>query len=539
MKDASPHGKKEYEGHITKVYKTSGSMITLQRPDSKTSAFLGERKGIKDGDMVRPSQFAMPMHLGKRRVIYNTLTGHCIESNLFDWFENPAERVFDEADTEMAALVKRDFLVSPDLDETGRYARLIKTLRAAEKPKRGYSGYTILPTTACNARCVYCCEEGIPYETMNDETIEQTIRYILATRRDDTPVSLHWFGGEPLMGEKAIDRICAALRDADIKYKSNVISNGSLMTEELAEKVKEDWHLTNIQITLDGREKVYCERKRYVAFDGSPYRAVLDGIHAMMNQGIRVSIRLNVDEDNLDEMMALIDELEGEFSEDSQVSIYCHSIFAEEGDELRDNDELYDKMAILNERLHEFNENRRKMAKEGEGKTGGPGKKPHYDRRGYTKRYFCMVDSPQAGGVILPNGDICFCEHIRQVPVVGSVFDEASLDREAFIKRGREDNKKCAACALLPVCTDFMGCPSRDRDCIKERTAAEKRNLRNLEDEDRLPPINIAFEGRIVRVVEPTPEFAESCVPILADDYLKPDETIDMEEAKERFNIDF
>lgn len=533
-------------------------MITLQRPDSKISAFLGERKGVKDGDAVRPSQFAVPMYLGRRQVVFNTLTKQCIESRYFEWFENPEERIFDESDSEMKALVMRDYLVSPTLDESGRYARLIKTLRAVEKPKAGYTGYTILPTTACNARCVYCYEEGIPYETMSDEIVRQTIRYILATRREDAPVSLHWFGGEPLVGEKIIDRICAAMREAGIEYSSGMISNGSLMTEELAEKAGADWHLNNIQITLDGREEVYCERKRYVAFEGSPYRAVLRGIHAMLGQGIRVSIRLNVDEENLDEMMALVEELEAEFSADSQVSIYCHSIFAEEGDEPRDNDELYSKMAILNERLHEFNENRRKMAKEGEEtlqgpiddsniqwetdeercpeekeeKTVGPDKKPHYDRRGYTKRYYCMVDSPQSGGVILPNGDICLCEHIGEVPVVGTVYDESAFEREAFIERGRECNKKCAACAMLPVCTDFMSCPTCDRDCVRENMGMEKQRLRDLENEEKLPPVSISYEGRVIRITEPTAEFAEKCTAILADDYLKVDEYMEMEEAE-------
>lgn len=529
-------------------------MITLQRPDIKASAFLGEKRGIRHGDGIRPSQFTMALHLGSRCVIFNTLTKQCIESKYFEWFEYPKERSFDENDDEMLALVNRDFLVKSDLNEADRYYRLIKVIRKTEKPEAGYVGYTILPTTACNARCVYCYEEGISYETMSDETVEQVIKYIKRTRREESTVRLHWFGGEPLMGEKVIDRICEAMKEAEIDYSSNMISNGSLMTKELAHKAREEWHLKNVQITLDGREDVYCARKRYVSFDGSPFRTVLDGIHAMMNQKIRVSIRLNVDEGNLDELMLLADELEEEFKSDSLVSIYCHSIFAENDEDIgRDSTALYDGMKKLDERLYEFNKNRQNQHDEEEllsqeelddaniewetdrdrcpDEEESAGIK-YYDRRSAMKRYYCMFDNPIAGPAILPDGSMRLCEHIVDCPPVGTIYDEALIDREAFIKRDRETNKKCLSCALLPVCTDFTSCPTRDRDCAKEIAAMEKRKLRNLESEDRLPPVTVAHEGKIIRIVEPTPEFAERCTAILAADYLKADDTITQAEAE-------
>ena len=136
-------------------------MITLQRPDPKVSAFLGIDKGINEGDMVRPSQFALALCTGSKRVIFNTLTKECIESKYFDLFKNHEEITYHADDMEMTALIKHDFFVSPDLGETNRYVRLVAMLRQVEKPKPGYVGYTILPTTACNARCIYCYEKGI------------------------------------------------------------------------------------------------------------------------------------------------------------------------------------------------------------------------------------------------------------------------------------------------------------------------------------------------------------------------------------------
>ena len=153
-------------------------MITLQRPDPKLIAFLGANKGINDGDMIKPSLFAVALNIGERHLVMNMLTGQCIESRYFEWFENPEERSYNEDDCEMNALVKRDFLVSTKVDEVSRYLNLIGLLRRLERPaKEGYTGYTILPTTACNARCIYCYQEGIEYESMDDEVLEHTIKY--------------------------------------------------------------------------------------------------------------------------------------------------------------------------------------------------------------------------------------------------------------------------------------------------------------------------------------------------------------------------
>ena len=514
-------------------------MITLVRPDSKISAFLGTNKGINHNEKVKPSIFTIAFKIGKRPIILNTLTGQCIESKYYDWFETKEERVFDENDTEMCALVKRDYLVRKNLDETTRYINLIKTIRTIENQKKGYTSYTILPTTACNARCTYCFEEGIQYETMSDETIEQTIRYINATREKDASIRFRWFGGEPLLAIKAIDRISSAMKEADVSYSAEMVTNGSLMTEEMAQKAKDEWHLTFVQITLDGREEEYCRRKRYVSFKGSPYRAALDGIHALSNQKIPVSIRLNIDEDNIEEMMALTEELEKEFCDDSFVSAYCQCIYATQDNKDKNNDAFFEKIEILNDCLIEFNQNIKNNTtnivennEDEHEEVHDTSNKKHYDLKSRTKRYYCMVDNPLAGGVILPNGDLCLCEHVNEVPVVGNIFEEKSILREPFVERGREKKEKCKSCAMLPYCSDFSGCPTLRRDCYKEILLLKKNGLLKLENEKRLPPITIKHQDKIIRVLEPNNKFAEKCTPILADDYLKTDLIVNQDEAE-------
>ncbi|MBQ6623126.1 MAG: hypothetical protein IJH57_00760, partial [Mogibacterium sp.] len=297
----------------------------------------------------------------------------------------------------------------------------------------------------------------------------------------------------------------------------------------MAEKAKKDWHLNNIQITLDGREDVYCERKCYVSFEGSPYRALLNGIHAMLKNNITVRIRLNVDDDNLGEINALVDELEDEFADEKRISAYSHGIFAENEDETGEFKELYDGIDKLDERLYQFNRNRGVPSKNAR-------RKKYFDRRANTARYYCMADNPSKGPVIAPNGQLHICEHVGELPVAGTIYDTKIVDKVPLVERGREIIEKCTKCPHLPRCTDFTGCPSIDKNCRRERLAKEVNKLRGLENEKRLPPVTISHEGKIIRVTGPTAEFAERCTPILADDFLKADMTVNQDEAERLLN---
>lgn len=529
-------------------------MITLQRPDAQVSALLGEKKGINKGDKVRPSLYAIPFKYDDVKVVYNSLTCQIIETPYFSWFENPHARPFDPDDSEMSALVSVNFLVDENMDEASRFSRLLPVLRRMSNIKPGYTAYTILPTTACNARCFYCYEQGIVYETMSDEVTEQVIKYIVATKRKDSAIGLHWFGGEPLIGERIIDRICEAMRDAEINYRSNMISNGSLVTAELAKKAKEDWNVSNIQITLDGREEEYCRRKNYPSFEGSPYRAVLDGIHELVKNDIRVSIRLNADESNLDELYALADEMEQEFADEKGIRMYVHSIFRERDDveEPVSHKRFYDDMEALSNRLNVFNERRvdagtdnmnnvidsvsveedivedpKDRKQDDSNDSDKEEREKCYDKKGYLRRYYCMADNPSTGPVIMPDGKLHICEHVKDLPVVGKVFDETSVKKEDFITKDRFNDPKCRACAMLPKCLDFTSCPTLRRDCFRDNLQLLHNSYVFISKESKLPPVKIYIEDKVIRVKEPSRKFVNEHMNNLAPDYIRADDEMD------------
>lgn len=67
-----------------------------------------------------------------------------------------------------------------------------------------------------------------------------------------------------------------------------------------------------------------------------PFETVIRNIHGLIAAGIRVTIRLNADENNLGEIYRVADFLTAEFTEEEwqRLRVYAHSLFGELGDGL-------------------------------------------------------------------------------------------------------------------------------------------------------------------------------------------------------------
>lgn len=165
-------------------------------------------------------------------------------------------------------------------------------------------------TSACNANCFYCFEKGYPIQTMTIETADKVINYIINHYNNETRITFEWFGGEPLLNTKIIDYIFDKLtpfcKEHNCKLQSEFITNGSLINEEIAKKMKK-WNTINVQITLDGNENEYNKIKDY---NNKKYNfnSVIEGIK-LISKDIHTSIRMNYNIDNFESLSSLIDYL--------------------------------------------------------------------------------------------------------------------------------------------------------------------------------------------------------------------------------------
>lgn len=205
-------------------------------------------------EIYKWSQFVYPYSQGGKEYLFNTLTKQCWKMDVSfcrqqEYFAGQIEK-----DEELLTLMKGFFFVPESRDECLYYEGVIRLLRAM-KPKKGYQKYTILPTTGCNARCVYCFEEGRKQTIMSRDLTEKIISFILSSHRKGKPVYIEWFGGEPLLAAEQIDRISDALRERHIEVVGSMASNGSLVF-----RPKRNWRKSD----LFWKKRIWSCLPRYI-----------------------------------------------------------------------------------------------------------------------------------------------------------------------------------------------------------------------------------------------------------------------------------
>lgn len=338
------------------------------------------------------------------------------------------------------------FVVPADCNDK-EYADLVKWVLQAKQPKtQEITGYTIFPTTDCNARCFYCFELGRSRIPMNEETAHKVANYI-AGHCGGEKVKLSWFGGEPLFNKQAIDIICKDLEEKRIEYKSSMISNGYLFDIETVKTAVEKWNLKRVQITLDGTENVYNKVKAYIYKEGSPYQTVMENIGHLLDAGVSVSIRLNMDMHNAENLLELVEDLAERFREKKGLTVYAHHLF--KGDQPMADLHSYEEWEKRDAAMIRLEE---KIAACGLASRGGISKKP--------KTNFCMADSGKSV-TILPNGEIGLCEHFSESEFIGHIdregFDQAVVDSW---KERIPEIPECAECFYYPQCLQLKKCAS-------------------------------------------------------------------------------
>ena len=186
--------------------------------------------------------------------------------------------------------------------------------------------YWIITTTKCNARCFYCFEAGYKHYTMTHETAIQTANFIV-NNYSGTPVILHWYGGEPLVNHQVIDIICDILSENNVKFVSEITTNGYLFAESLLEHALLKWNLVKVIVTIDGTEDIYNRAKNYKQNQGeNAYGKVMKNLNNLINHDVNTVIRTNIGEFNVANAPKLYNILAELYLKKNNVDIYPHII---------------------------------------------------------------------------------------------------------------------------------------------------------------------------------------------------------------------
>ena len=375
-----------------------------------------------------------------------------------------------ERRTELEELWDRWFVV-PEQTNEKEFADLVRLVLTSRKQKNGaITGYTIFPTTDCNARCFYCFELGRSRVPMSRETALKVVQYIREHSRGEK-VKINWFGGEPLYNLEAIDAICDGLRREGIAFSSNMVSNGYLFDEAAVKKAVDCWNLKQVQITLDGTEEVYNRVKAFVYGEGNPYQIVLKNMEQLLDASVNISVRLNMDLHNADNLLELADELATQFGGRENLSVYAFHLFKEN----QPMAELYscEEWQVRGEAMRRLQE---KLAQSGLNATEqGIRKSVRVNR--------CMADSGK-DITILPDGSIGLCEHFSETEFVGHIergdFDAGMV---ASWKETVPEIPECAQCFYYPDCVMLKKCANGNMCFLQIRQNHLRKTKREMEAE--------------------------------------------------------
>lgn len=392
-------------------------------------------------------------------LLFNTLSRQIIALTLNE-YDNLNRGIKDNI---FEKLVDLYFIVPINHNDEFLYNQII-TFANIMLNKSSINNFAVFSTLKCNARCFYCFEHGVNQYHMTNQTAIDVAEFIIKKSTDN--VKLLWFGGEPLFNIEPINIISEKLDAASKKFKSIIITNGYLFDKHIVDLALKKWKVYMVQITLDGTEEVYNKCKNYIYKNvDSPFYRVLNNIELLLKNGIKVLIRLNMDNHNKIDLYKLVDILDERFSKYKElISVYVWLLYDNRGatKTIRSNIErhmLTNELIKLEEYIYEKNLNTKAI----------PDSK--------IKLTSCMADSDDST-VILPNGDLGKCDHHTNDEIYGSIYSD-NIDSH-LINSWKERKTRfdlCKKCPLEPECIQIKKCPddgAYDCDIFSQRQKLEK-----------------------------------------------------------------
>lgn len=419
-------------------------MITIKKPIQQIIDILGVQE-VHNYKQYRPSVYTIILNVSGGILLYNTFL-----CSLFLLREK----------NEKDSLIKNWLFVPIDCNEIELVKKTRSILRE-QKTFDGISTYTIFPTTDCNARCLYCFENDIPKIKMTNETALKCAEYII-NHSKDKDVNLRWFGGEPLFFQKPINIICSKLHDANIQFKSKMVTNGYLFNYKTIERAKKIWNLIQVQITLDGTKDNYNKIKNY-KYNSDAFSIVINNIDLLLKSDIQVIIRLNIDNSNIEDQIKLVREfITKKYKGNKLIKIYSHplmdALLKSTKEERRF---LFNKKAVLDNIINTI------------------GLSTHDSIPVLPKLYRCITDNKESL-TFLPSGKIGLCEHYTESHFIGDLYLNEKTNKKEIelLCHYNEDIKICTDCPYYPRCIRLMYCPDSGI-CYNEIKQQKIQHLRN------------------------------------------------------------
>jgi len=149
-------------------------------------------------------------------------------------------------------------------------------------------------TNYCNLRCKYCSHFTSEGDVEQDLTTEEWLDFFQELNRCGI-MTVCLQGGEPFYRKDLPELIEGIVRN---RMRFNILSNGTLVTDEAASFLASTHRCDDVQVSIDGSGDLTHDVFRG---NGSFSRAV-KGIELLMKHGVPVSVRVTIHKENIHDL---------------------------------------------------------------------------------------------------------------------------------------------------------------------------------------------------------------------------------------------
>ncbi|HBX23302.1 MAG TPA: radical SAM protein [Desulfotomaculum sp.] len=188
------------------------------------------------------------------------------------------------------------------LDNCGYYKKfwLLKGIKMVEPRREFYFQWHL--TDKCNLQCQHCYQDNNNLELNLTEKLKIVEVITQALRKWGMKGRVSLTGGEPFL-DKDLYSVLSALESQPEIGQINILSNGTLITTSLTQRLHEFKKIKEVQISLDGARQGTHDKIRG---EGS-FSRTLNGIDLLLEKGTAVTIMFTLWKENIAEVPALVD----------------------------------------------------------------------------------------------------------------------------------------------------------------------------------------------------------------------------------------
>lgn len=372
----------------------------------------------------------------EQTLIFNTLSNSLIKVNQYLYKKIINNDIKSIEKNDLKKLLDKKVFVNNDNFEINRI--LFESNMA--RYSKALLKLTIIPTYSCNFNCTYCYEKERPNITWNSKIRQAIKEYLIYSNFNKNHIT--FYGGEPLLCLNSIIKFIDDIENSHINCSYSFVTNGYLINQDVIrflQKIK----LDNIQITLDGNEKEHNKRRKLTNGNGT-YSKIWSNIISLINVnlGDKLSIRINIDKNNMDSFHLLYKQLK---KIHSKLHVYPGIIDDPHDLTNKVKDCLISDKEALNFRFKLYDKYNINLG--------------FYS---YFPRAECMAKHPNSF-VIGANGDLfkCWLDVNVKEKTTGNILSKSISNQELYYNYIEGANqlldKECIECKIFPICSG--GCP--------------------------------------------------------------------------------